>query len=86
MPKCQTIQHPVMPVPERTKILMPNSVRYRDKGTQSDSEVLQYWTDIWDARIPMTAASATMLMPALVRDTDQDLGKILRKPLIYTVL
>ncbi len=39
-------------------------VRYRNKGTQSDTLMLQYWTEVQDAGMPMPVASTSMLMPS----------------------
>jgi hypothetical protein len=55
-----TVRHPVSPVPERKRMQMPKPVRYRIKGTQSFTEMLQCLTEMSDAEIPMPAASALM--------------------------
>ncbi len=39
-------------------------VRYRNKGTQSGTVMLRYWTEVHDAGMPMPAASTSMLMPS----------------------
>jgi hypothetical protein len=42
---------------------MPESVRYGNKVTQSGTGILRYRTEMMDAGIAMSAASALMLMP-----------------------
>jgi hypothetical protein len=39
-------------------------VRYRNKGTQSGTVMLRYWTEVQDAGMPMPVASTSMLMPS----------------------
>jgi hypothetical protein len=64
MPECLTVRHPVTtPVPEGTKMPVPERVRYSKKVTQSDTGVLWYWTEIPDAGMSMPAASTSMPMP-----------------------
>ncbi len=62
--KWRTVRHPVIPLPEWTKIPMPEPVRYRNKGTQSGTGMLRYRTEIQDAGMPM--ASTSMTMPSYV--------------------
>jgi hypothetical protein len=39
-------------------------VRYQNKGIQSCTVMLWYWTEVQDARMPMPAVSTSMLMPS----------------------
>jgi hypothetical protein len=43
---------------------MPETFQYLNKETQSGTRILRYQTEMIDARIPMQAASALMLMPS----------------------
>ncbi len=63
MPECRTVRHPVSPVPEWTKMLMPEPFQYRNKRTQSGTGMLRYRTEIQDAGMPIPAASTSMPMP-----------------------
>ncbi len=42
---------------------MPGSVRYGNKVTQSGTGMVRYRTEMMDAGIAMSAASALMMMP-----------------------
>jgi hypothetical protein len=63
MPECQTVQHPVSPVPDWKKLTIPEQVRYRTKLTQSGIFVVQYRTKSRDAGMPMPALVFSMPMP-----------------------
>jgi hypothetical protein len=45
-------------------MLLPEPVRYRNKGTQSGTGMLRYRTEIQDAGMPMQVASTSMPMPS----------------------
>ncbi len=60
----RTDRHPVSPIPERKKMLMPELFRYRNKEAQSGTGMLRYHTEMIDAGIPMLAALALMPMPS----------------------
>ncbi len=64
MPICRTVQHPVSPVPDWKKLMMPKPVRYRTKLTQSGIFLVRYQTKIRDARMPMPALVSSMPMPS----------------------
>jgi hypothetical protein len=65
-PECRTVWHPVSLVPDWKKLTMPKPVRYRTKLTQSGIFLVQYWTKIWDAGMPMPALVSSMPMPSYV--------------------
>jgi hypothetical protein len=46
------------------KLTMPKPVRYRTKLTQSGILLIQYWTKIPDAQMPMPALVSSMPMPS----------------------
>ena len=49
---------------------IPESVRYRIKGTQSGTRMLRYQTEIPDAGMPMPAASVSMPVPGHAKDPE----------------
>ncbi len=64
MPECRTVRHPVSPVPDWKKLMMPEQVRYQTKLTQSGIFLVQYRTKIQDAGMPMPALVSSMPMPS----------------------
>jgi hypothetical protein len=64
MAECRTVWHQFSQVPEKTKILMPEAVWYRHKGTHSRTGMLRYQTEIPDAGMRMKTASTLMSMPS----------------------
>jgi hypothetical protein len=42
---------------------MPDSSQYRNKGSQSGTGMLRYWTEIQNAGMPIPAALTSMPMP-----------------------
>jgi hypothetical protein len=64
MLECQTVWHPVNPVPERNKLMIPKLVRYQTKLTQSSIFSVRCQTEIIDARVPMPALVSSMPMPS----------------------
>ncbi len=69
MPECRAVLHLISPLPEWTKTPMPELMRYRDKRTQSGTGMLRYRTEIQDAGMPMPAASASVPMPNVEKDS-----------------
>ncbi len=57
MLECRTVRHPISPVPDWEKLMMPEQVRYCTKLTQ-------YRTKIRDAGMPMPPLVSWMLMPS----------------------
>jgi hypothetical protein len=61
MPECRPVRHLVSLVPECSKLLMPETVRYRNKGARPGTGMLQYQTEVADAGMPIPAASPAKL-------------------------
>jgi hypothetical protein len=64
MPEYRTVWHPVSPVPDWKKLMMPEQVRYQTKLTQSGIFWVRYRTKSQDAGMPMPALVSSMLMPS----------------------
>ncbi len=64
MLECQTVRHPVSPVPDWKKLAMPEQVRYQTKLTQSGIFLVRYRTKIWDAGMQMPVLVSSMPMPS----------------------
>ncbi len=64
MPECQTVWHPISPVPDWKKLTMLGLVRYRTSPRQSGIFLVWYGTGIIDAGMPMPALVSLMLMPS----------------------
>ncbi len=62
MPECPTVRYLVSLIPEWTKMPMPKTVCYRNKGTRPGTGMLQYRTETSDAGMPIPAA-----LPAKLR-------------------
>ncbi len=62
MLECQTVQHPISPVLDWKKLMMPEQVRYWTKLTQSGIFLFRYWTKIRDVGMPMPALVSSMPM------------------------
>ncbi len=63
MPECQTFQHPVSPVLDWKKLMIPEQVWYWTKLIQSSILLVWYRIKIWAARMPMPALVFSMPMP-----------------------
>jgi hypothetical protein len=70
MPECRTVRLPVSPVPELNRMPIPEPVRYQNKGTQSDTGMLRYRTEMSGTGMPIPAASA--LMPGYAKEHAKD--------------
>jgi hypothetical protein len=64
MSECQTVGHPVNPVPEWNKLMIPKLVRYQTKLTQSGIFLVRCQTEIIDAWVPTPALVSSMTMPS----------------------
>ncbi len=64
MPECRTVRHPVSPVQDWKKLMMPEHLRYRTKLTQPGIFLVKYRTKIRDAGMPKPALVSSMLMPS----------------------
>jgi hypothetical protein len=60
MPECRTVWHAVCPVPERNKLTMPETVRYRTKPMQSGIFAVCNRIQTMDAGLPMPALFSSM--------------------------
>ncbi len=67
MLECQTVRHPVSPVPDWKKLTMTEQVRYWTKLTQSGIFLVRYRTKIRDAGMLMPALVSSMPMSSYVR-------------------
>jgi hypothetical protein len=63
---------------------MLETVWYQNKGTQSRTGMLRYWTEIQDAGVPMLAAS--ILMPMLSNGYVTALSRAINVYLCTTVI